>query len=141
MAAARPAGLVLGSAAWGGAPEAGLGVGKGVTSGKRPDAFPAPMTVVLPGGMAGKRAAAFPGPISVLAVLFRFGRGPGGNFASRRDALAEPAVEALADAPEDAERVGLVLAEGVADTEWVGLALGVGDAEWVGLALGVGDAG
>jgi hypothetical protein len=87
------------------------------------------MTVVLAGGMAGKRAVAFPGPISVLVMLSRPGRGPRGNFAPRRDALAEPVDEALADDLEDAERVGLALAEGVGDAEWVGLALGVGDAE------------
>ena len=97
-------------------------------SGKRPDAFPAPMTVVLAGGMVGKRAAAFPGPISVLVASSRLGSGPRGGFAPGRDALAEPAGEALADGLPDAERVGRALAEWVGDAEWVGLALGAGDA-------------
>jgi hypothetical protein len=126
--AIRPAGLALRPAAEGSAAAAGLGVGEGVISGNRPDAFPAPMTVVLAAVMTGKIAAAFPGPISVLVALSRFGRGPRGSFAPRRAALAKPADEALADGLEEAERVGLALAERVGVAEWVGLALGVGDA-------------
>jgi len=127
--ATRPAGLALRPAAGGRASEAGLGVGDGVITGKSPDAFPGPMTVVLAGVMTGKRAAAFPGPISVLVALFGLGRGPRDSFAPRRDALTEPAAEALAGSREDAERVGLALADGVGDAEWAGLALAVGEAE------------
>ena len=149
--ATRPAGLALRPTAGGVLAGAGLGVGEEVISGNRPDAFPAPMTVVLvafrsgigpggaAGGMAGKRLVAFPGPISVVVALF--GRGPGGSFAPRPEVAtrpAEPFGEELAVGETD--RVGLALGLDLPDAEPVGLALGVGlpDAEPVGLALGVG---
>ncbi len=143
-----PAGLAPRPAAGGVLPGAGLGSGAGVTTGNRPAAFPAPMTLVTftsgmgpgmaAGGIAGKRPAAFPALMSVLVALVRFGRGPRGCVAPRRDVPAGPFGEALAGALEDAGRVVLALAVG--DTECVGLALGLGvdELERVGLAVGVG---
>ncbi len=120
-------------------------------SGKRPEAFPALMTVVLvtfrsgigpgmaAGGMVGKRLAAFPGPMSVLVALFRFGGGPGGEALADGLGAAERIVSALAvGAVGDAERVGLAVGVGVAEPERAGLGVGVGleDAERVGLGVG-----
>jgi hypothetical protein len=132
--ATRPAGLAL--------PDAGLGAGAGMISGKRLAAFPAPMTVVLVASRPGMGPAMAAGSLVVKRLaLFRLGRGTGGRFAARRDVptgLAEPFGEALADGLGDAERVVLALAVG--DAEPVGVAVGVGvsDVEGVGLALVVG---
>ena len=149
--AARSARAGLRSAAGGRVPGAGLGVAEGVISGKRPDAFPAPMSVLLmrfrfggaAGVISGKRPVAFPAAMSVLVVPFWFGIGPGGSVETRRDAPAGPAVpldEARVDGVGDAEWVVLAVAVtvGVADANRVGLTLGVGDPERVGLAVGVG---
>jgi hypothetical protein len=137
-----PAGLVLRPAAGAVPLEVGLRAGAGAISGNSPEAFPAPIRVVLmtlrPGMGPGMAVGAM--AVKTLA-LFRPGRGTGGSFAPCRGVpagLAEPFGEALADGLAEAERVALALAVG--DAEWVELALGVGlpDAERVGLAVGVG---
>jgi hypothetical protein len=138
----RPAGLVLRPAVGAVLPEAGLGAGAGVISGKRLAAFPALMRVVLTAFRPGTGPGTAVGAMAVKRLaLFGLGSGTGGRFVPGRDVPAEPAEpfgDALADGLGDAERVVLALAVGA--TERVAVALGVGrpDAEPVGLALGVG---
>jgi len=136
-----PSGLVLRPAAGAGPLEAGLGAGAGAISGNSPEAFPAPMRVVLMTLRPGMGPGMTVGATAVKPLaLFRPGRGTAGRFAPRRGVpagLAEAFGAALADGLAAAERFVLALAVG--DAEWVGLALGVGlpDAERVGLAVGV----
>ncbi len=82
------------------------------------------------GVIVGRRPDAFPAAMIVLVIPFRFGIGPSGSVVPCRDVPAgpaEPADEApAADRMGDADRVGLALGVGVGDAGRVGLALGVG---------------
>jgi hypothetical protein len=139
---ASATGLVLRPAVGAVLPEAGLGAGEGVISGKRLAAFPALIRMVLVAFRPGMGPSMAVGAVVVKRLaLFGPGSGTGGGFAPGRDVpdgLAEAFGEVLADGLGDAE--GVVLALAVGDAEPVGLALGVGlaDVEPVGLPLGVG---